>query len=273
MSRKKARLFGGIALVLIFSGAFVGAHFAPDESVRPGDIYSGYIIFAIMILLGVKLIIDYFRKTGKSENNNSGMPTKSERQDWYDGPVQPYDFTVLSEIAAILTNGNQQAVGKMELLGRDYKAFFSAHSEWCANMGYDTETFNPSLDMANVFAMWLCGYFACGDEKTKDGPELEFGVFMDWKIERDNFVGGLDVISKNLGYNLNLDEIVFNGNELTDAELDIVILYLSRRGVMLADLGIGSDSFQLFVIKIEDHERLLELADIAGFHFGHNLFT
>jgi len=265
MRRSKAKLFGGIALVLIFCGAIVFAHFAPEDGARPGDIYSAYIIFAAMIMFGVWLIIGYFRKKDEKPDDNSGIPDKSERHDWYDGPVNP--FGGLSEMAAILTNGNHQAVSKMELLGRDHKAFIAAHPQWWAKMEYDTETFNPNTDMVDVFAMWLCAYYIGADNMSKDGPTLAFGAYMDWKADSVDFIVGLDVISKNLGYDPGIDEIAFGGNELIDNMLRVVNDHFSGKGYELVDLDIGNDSYQLFIIKTGDGARLMELAEDIGFDF------
>jgi hypothetical protein len=96
------------------------------------------------------------RLFGKKEAKPSDVPK----------PEVVRDYGVLPEMAAILTNGNGQAVSDMRLLAESVSGFVQTHKEWCAEMDYadfganDAERQEETL---LVFAYWLAGYSATDD--------------------------------------------------------------------------------------------------------------
>jgi hypothetical protein len=174
-----------------------------------------------------------------------------------------FDYSVLSEMTAIITNGSNRAVSEMEPLAQSVAAFAEAHSDWCGEMGVNTSG-ERQAETLNIFAYWLTGYTATRD-KTKD--PAQFGAYIDWKEETEDILWGLSEADKNLGYGLNLGEIQFSGDESTDRALSAIDKFLSQKGLALTTLDTQSDCYHLFVLRGGDFERLTRLAERVGFRF------
>jgi hypothetical protein len=177
-----------------------------------------------------------------------------------------HDYSVLPELAQILTNGNERAVSEMKLLAESVGGFAAARRDWCDEMDYgdfgadDAERQEETL---LIFAYWLTGYQAT-DDPAKDPPQ--FGAYIDWKEEISDIIGLLTAADKNLGYGLELDRIKF-GAESTGKALSMIDGFLSAKGLALCTLDTQSDCCHLFVLRGEDHSRLEQLAERVGFSF------
>ena len=182
-------------------------------------------------------------------------------------PKTAYDYSVLPEMAAILTNGNERAVSEMRLLAGDIFTFVNAHRDWCVEMDYADFGVNPDSRQEEsllLFGYWLTGYMATGD-KSKD--PAQFGAYIDWKEETDDIIWNLGCADNNLGYGLGLDQIKFDYTEFTDKALQIIGDFMSQKGHGLVTLDTQSDCYHLFVLRGEDFERLTKLAEKVGFRF------
>ena len=182
----------------------------------------------------------------------------------------PDDYSVLPEIAALLTNGAQRAVADMRLLADDLAAFVQTHRAWCAAMDYadfGEEQDSRQEESLLLFAYWLTGYPATGDQ-TKD--PVHFGAFIDWKEETDDVIGLLEEANAHLGYNLNLSQVKFDYSEDTEQALHLIDQFLRQKGLTLTSLDTQSDCYHLFVLQDADFEKLTELAQQVGYRFFRN---
>jgi len=184
--------------------------------------------------------------------------------------VESYDYSGLPEMADIISNGNQQVISDIALLVHNWATFIFEHPDWCGEMGYTNDDFglHEHDTVRDVFADWLCGYDAV-DDKSKN-PALQFGASIDWKQKTDDIIWALKEAGKNLGYTLELDKIIFSGDEFTDKALNVIGDYLLGKGYMLIDLDTESDSYHLFIIQGKDYDRLIQLAKDAGFNYKTN---
>ena len=185
-------------------------------------------------------------------------------------PKAAYNYGVLPEITAILTNGSERAISDMQSLAEDMPAFVKTRREWCVEMDYADFGVNPDLRQEEsllLLAYWLTGYQATGD-KTKD--PLQFGAYIDWKEETDDVLRILGEADKNLGYGLDLGQIKFDYTEFTDHALQMIDEFLSKKGLALTSLDTQSDCYHLFVLRGEHFDKLTRLAKQAGFRFFRN---
>ncbi|MDR2528085.1 MAG: hypothetical protein LBD04_03570 [Synergistaceae bacterium] len=177
-----------------------------------------------------------------------------------------YNWDSLIEMAGILTNGDQKAMGEIAQLVRG--VFAAEHREWCEEMDV-MDGNDPHEQTRDIFAYWLTGYLALDDEdKNKDkNPSAEFGAYIDWKEMTEEVVAQLTAADKQLGYSLDFEKIAFSGEEFTDQALNVIGNYLLSKGFALLSLNTNSDCYHLFVIQDKDRDRLTRLAQDVDFRF------
>jgi hypothetical protein len=182
-----------------------------------------------------------------------------------------YDYSVLPEMAKILTNGNANAVEAIQQLADDIGSFLQARSGWAMGMEYEDFGANPDWRQEEtllIFAYWLCGYPGDDSDDGADNPEKEFGCYIDWKEETDDIVRQLMTVGENLGYPLDLELYKIDYAEHTFEALASIAKFLSPKGYALLILDTGGDCYHLFLSKNEDVELLLGLASKTGFKFS-----
>lgn len=167
----------------------------------------------------------------------------------------------LAEIAAILTGNNPKAVEDMLLLVRGRDVFIAAHPGWWEEMFDDEYDDNEPVFMLNAFAYWLAGYESAGNQP------MQFGAYIDWKEETEDIVWQLSNADKNLGYGLDFGKMEFGGEESTEEALSLINKNLSAENYMLISLDTDSDCYHLFLIPVKDYDRVMRLAEDAGFKF------
>jgi hypothetical protein len=181
-----------------------------------------------------------------------------------------YDYSVLPEMARILTNGSTDAVGEMEQLAHDAALFLQARRGWAIGMEYEDFGVEPDMRQEEtllIFAYWLCGYQGDDSDGGVDNPEKKFGCYIDWKEETDEIIAQLADLGENLGYSLDLELYKINYDEFTDKALASIAGFLSPKGYALLALDTDGDCYHLFLLKNGDVERLLKLASKVGFKF------
>lgn len=123
------------------------------------------------------------------------------------------DYSKLIEIARILSNDNKGLVDDATLMANDYEKFQQTYEKWCLEMWEDSlDNHNARLLTA---AYWFVGY----------ETSHQFGAYIDWKEETEDILWQLKSAIDSLGYSLNLDKIVFTGEEATDEALDKINAY------------------------------------------------
>jgi hypothetical protein len=179
-----------------------------------------------------------------------------------------YDYSVLPEMAQMLTNGNADAVKEMEQIAQDVALFLQARRGWAMGMEYEDFGVNPDWRQEEtllIFAYWLCGYQGDESDDKVDNPEKEFGCYIDWKEETDEIIAQLAAVGENLGYSLDLELYKIDYDKPTFETLASINEFLSPKGYALLSLDTNSDCYHLFLIKNGDMERLLKLVSKVGF--------
>ncbi|EUJ40191.1 hypothetical protein PWEIH_04628 [Listeria weihenstephanensis FSL R9-0317] len=165
------------------------------------------------------------------------------------------DYSKLIEIARILSNDNKGLVDDATLMANDYEKFQQTYEKWCLEMWEDSlDNHNARLLTA---AYWFVGY----------ETSHQFGAYIDWKEETEDILWQLKSAIDSLGYSLNLDKIVFTGEEATDEALDKINAYFLMEGYTLVTLDTDSDCYHLFIIPNEKLDRLICLGQSIGFTF------
>lgn len=174
-----------------------------------------------------------------------------DRQD----PQPERDYTNIVEIARILTNGNADVVRDFTLLAQDHEAFAAKYADWCGKMLGDS----PERDeaMLCMTAYWLAGH---------DTP-YKFGGYIDWKEATEEINAHLEEAIANLGYPLDMKAVAFTGEEFTDEALTKIDAYFREKGYTLVSLDSGGDCYHLFVVPLNDFDRLVRLGANLGLRF------
>ena len=226
-----------------------------------------WVFIPVALMIAVIQMVMLLAKAKKEQKAKMVDLAKTARPA-YPAKDREYDYSGLPEMAEILTNGNEQAVRDIALLAQSHgEAFIVTHPEWCEAMEYDADSFNnyPEETIRDAFAYWLCGYEAT--DKKEENPAAQFGGYIDWKEETESIIWSLENAAKNLGYGLELDTITFTGHEFTDKALNAISRHLAGRGYVLLSLDTQSDCYHLFVIQNKNLDRLMPLAEHAGFRF------
>jgi hypothetical protein len=197
----------------------------------------------------------------KKENPRAAAPA----------PKPEYDYSVLPEMARILTNGDAAAIREIEQLAQDVALFLQARRGWAAGMEFEDYGLNPDhrqKETLLIFAYWLCGYPGDDSDGGADNPAKEFGCYIDWKEEIGEIIRQLAAAGDNLGYSLDLQLYGIDYDKHTFEALGSIAGFLSPKGYSLLTLDTDGDCYHLFLLKKSDAELLLELASKTGFKFS-----
>jgi hypothetical protein len=194
-----------------------------------------------------------FLKDKKSDNrsNTNAMSQAASPQ---------IDYTVLPQIADLLSNGDADTIKEIHKLANDYASFYHDHQEWCDELlwGDDLDDINELHTRTLLFfAYWMVGH----------ETDKSFGAYIDWKEETEEILACLKVANEALGYPLDLDSIIFSGNEQPEEALIAIDRYFREQGYVLVCLDTDSDSYHLFIISEDKYPLLLSLAQTVGFKF------
>jgi hypothetical protein len=179
-----------------------------------------------------------------------------------------FNFGVLPEIAAILTNMNESALADVSLLASRPEEFMRAHQDWFDGMDWgDSAWFSKHVHKSTLlsFAYWLAGYEAVKDAELN--PKLQFAAYIDWKEAPTDIVWQLSRAARNLGCAAELEGIAFDENESTEEGLSKISERLAGQGRVLLSLDTDSDCYHLFIVQAEDLDRLMRLAAKVDFKF------
>lgn len=202
-------------------------------------------------------IFDLFRKKEKQEQPSIEKVRPTEEQQ----PVtQQRDYSNIIELAAIITNGDRQAISDMELLAQDTNRFYIKYKLWCDEM---LEGECKKQDIFFIFAYWLTGY-SVQDFENPNG----FGWYIDWKEETSEILWGLKEPIEKLGYPLSLDDIPFTGEEFTDEALEMINTHFMKKGYHLIFQDTDSDCYHLFIVKSGDYDKLVKLGSEIDIRFS-----
>ena len=152
------------------------------------------------------------------------------------------------EIAAILTNHDENAVADMRLLVNDHVAFASKYADWFEEMEFDSDWY------ALIAAYFIVGY------ETK----YKYGAYIDWKEASEEIVWGLNDAALHLGYTLNLGEVAFDDSDFTDVALRKIHNFLLTKGYSLVNWDTESDCYHLFIVPTEKYDALVQLGKSMG---------
>lgn len=172
--------------------------------------------------------------------------------------VDEVDYSELIEISRILSNDNKGLVDDVTLMANDYEKFQQAHEKWCSEMW--EESLNRHSALLLIAAYWFVGY----------ETSHQFGAYIDWKEETEDILWQLNGAIDSLGYSLNLNKIVFTGEEFTDEALDKINAYLGVEDYTLVTLDTDSDCYHLFIVSNEKLDRLIYLGQSIGYTFFYN---
>jgi hypothetical protein len=178
-----------------------------------------------------------------------------------------YDYSVLPELARILTNKNAQAEAEMLQLAESVSLFVQHHQSWCEELDFTDfvqDKAKRQEETLLLFSYWLAGY-GMEDDSTKEPKP--FAAYIDWKEETEDIIWKLEMAKENLGYDFSLENIKFDNSEFTDKVLEMIDDFLSTKGFTLCALDTQSDSYHLFMLAQQDFANLQLLGGKVGFRF------
>ena len=146
---------------------------------------------------------------------------------------------ILIELAAIVSNGNEDVVRDVTQLVRDPAGFVDAHKDWYESQFADSAD-DDNADFTDVFTYWLV--------------EAHAGAL----ISRDTVPGTirrkLSEMETTLGYPLHISQLDFTGEEDITELLDLIGTDLESEGFGLYRMDIDADSSLLLIVRDQDEE-------------------
>lgn len=162
------------------------------------------------------------------KNKQKEMEEKIEQIETKNHMQKECDYSGLTEITKIITNGNAQSMEDISLLVEDSMAFMQKYELWCNNMLKGIADRQGVMLVAAAY--WLTGYSVEGF-----APPF-YGAFIDWKEATEGILWNFKKPIQNLGYPISLDEISFTGQEYTDEALQTIHDYFTTKGFVLVAL-------------------------------------
>ena len=244
-------------IVLLAAAPLIFFQYGADDFL----LYYGLTAFAIMV---AQVALELAADKKQQEKKRAGLRASgaSMGRPRFTGEEREIDGESLIELAGILTHGDERAVAEITRLVQDFEGFAAEHREWCEAVQSEGGRHTRTL---LFFAYWLAGVDVL-DDPDKNPPAV-FGAYIDWKEAADEILLWLEEAAGNLQYALDFD-IPFSGEESTDAALKKIRDHLLSQGFTLFTLDTGGDCHHLFIVPLKERERLLRLAQVAGFAFS-----
>ncbi|MFT0848296.1 hypothetical protein VR010_11150 [Actinomycetaceae bacterium L2_0104] len=167
------------------------------------------------------------------------------------------DFSPLIEAAAIISGNDPRVIEDITLLVNNEEGFAATYPRWYEEMDIGFGDLAPRERYLNLFAYWMVGY----------DTDVTYGAYIDWKEAPEDFLWQLRRAVKKLGYPLDVDAVVFSGEESTQESLAMIDAYLDERGYALVHLDTESDCYHLFIVPRSDVPRLFGLGRAVNVDF------
>lgn len=167
------------------------------------------------------------------------------------------DFSPLIEAAGIISGNDPRVIEDITLLVENEEGFAAAYPSWYEEMDIGFGDLDPRERYMNLFAYWMVGY----------DTDFTYGAYIDWKEAPEDILWQLRRAVKKLGYPLDVDAVVFSGEESTQEGLAMIDAYLDERGYALVHLDTESDCYHLFIVPRSDVPRLFALGRAVNVDF------
>ena len=146
---------------------------------------------------------------------------------------------ILIELAAIVSNGNDNVVRDVTGLVRDPAGFVEAHKDWYESEFADLAD-DDNADFTDVFTYWLV--------------ESHVGALISRDTEPGTLRRKLSEMEMTLGYPLHVSQLDFTGEEEIDELLDLIGTELESEGFGLYRMDIDADSSLLLIVRDKDED-------------------